>query len=271
MEVPKTSDTAMQGKTITPEVTWAQRSSKTDAEKNHIFLTISVPDVEPKKLQLDIQPDHVNFSGYSETKKATYAVKLALYGEIDPSATKVHHTGRDVEMVLQKKDLAEEYWPRLLKDKAKVHFLKTDFDKWVDEDEQDAIPDDDDYMSRMGGAGGAGGPGGAGGMGGMGGGDGGFGGIDFSKLGGAGGMGGMEGMMGGMGGMEGMQNMMSGMGGMGGMGGGAGGMGDDDDDDEEGDDDEEMPALEGEEEGDAKEGASGASKAASGSKIEEVE
>ena len=32
-------------------------------------------------------------------------------------------------MVLQKKELAAEYWPRLLKDKAKVHFLKTDFDK----------------------------------------------------------------------------------------------------------------------------------------------
>ncbi|KAK5118198.1 hypothetical protein LTR85_008178 [Meristemomyces frigidus] len=264
MEVPKTTDTVMQGKTITPEVTWAQRSSKTDAEKNHIFLTISVPDVDPKKIQLDIQPGHVDFTGYSETKKAQYAVKLELYGEIDPSATKVHHTARDVEMVLQKKELADEYWPRLLKDKAKMHFLKTDFDKWVDEDEQDAIPDDDDYMSRMGGAGGAGG------MGGGAGGDGGFGGIDFSKLGGAGGgmggmggMEGMEGMMGGMGGMEGMQKMMSGMG-------GAGGMDEDDDDEEEGEDDDEMPALEGEEEGDAKEGATGASKAG-GSKIEEVE
>jgi hypothetical protein len=32
-------------------------------------------------------------------------------------------------MVLQKKDLNQEYWPRLLKDKAKVHFLKTNFDK----------------------------------------------------------------------------------------------------------------------------------------------
>jgi hypothetical protein len=30
---------------------------------------------------------------------------------------------------LQKKELAEEYWPRLLKDSKKVHFLKTDFDR----------------------------------------------------------------------------------------------------------------------------------------------
>lgn len=35
-------------------------------------------------------------------------------------------------------ELKIEYWPRLTKDKAKLQFLKTDFDKWVDEDEQDA-------------------------------------------------------------------------------------------------------------------------------------
>ncbi|KXT10365.1 hypothetical protein AC579_9151 [Pseudocercospora musae] len=165
------------GKQITPEVTWAQRSSKTEAEKNHIFLSINVVDVDPKKIKLDIQPTKLTFSGYSESKKAEYAVSLEFYDEIEPSASKINHSPRAVEMVLQKKELKEEYWPRLLKDTKKVHFLKTDFDKWVDEDEQDAVADDDDYMSRMGG-----------GMGGMGG-DGGFSGIDFSKLGGMGGAG----------------------------------------------------------------------------------
>ncbi|KAK5692265.1 p23 chaperone protein wos2 [Elasticomyces elasticus] len=245
-EVPKTTDAAMSGKTITPEVTWAQRSSATESEKNHIFLTISVPDVDPKKIKLDLQAAKLTFTGYSETKKADYHVELEFYKEIDPKESKINHTARDVEMVLVKKELESEYWPRLLKEKARYHFLKTDFDKWVDEDEQDAAGEDDDYMSRMGGAGGAGGMGG--GMGGMGG-DGGFGGIDFSKLGGAGGMGGM-----------------AGMGGMDGMG-----------DDEEDDDDDAMPDLEGEEGADAKGGAvpgSIASKfenSGSSSKIEEVE
>ncbi|KAI7355104.1 hypothetical protein KC367_g8078 [Hortaea werneckii] len=225
MEVPKnTTDTAFAGKVLTPEVTWAQRSSATEAEKNHIFLTIAVPDVDPKKIKLDVQPTHVDFSGYSETKKAQYAVKLDFYAEIDPAATKIHHTQRDIEMVVQKKQLGEEYWPRLLKDKAKVHFLKTDFNKWVDEDEQDAVPEDDDYMSRMAGMQGMGG-------------DGGFGGIDFSKL---GGMGGAD-----MAGLQGMQGMQ----GMGGEGLDEG----DDDDDEEG-----MPALEGED--DAKAGSKGSKK-----------
>ncbi len=31
--------------------------------------------------------------------------------------------------MLRKKDKKEEYWPRLLKESKKVHFLKTDFDK----------------------------------------------------------------------------------------------------------------------------------------------
>jgi hypothetical protein len=108
---------------------WAQRSSASEKEKNHIFLTISVPDVSKEKIKLDVQPSTLTFQGYSETKKATYAVKLEFYADIDPDASKINHTPRDVEMVLQKKDLNSEYWPRLLKDKAKVHFLKTNFDK----------------------------------------------------------------------------------------------------------------------------------------------
>ena len=33
------------------------------------------------------------------------------------------------ELILRKKELVSEYWPGLLKDNQKVHFLKTDFDK----------------------------------------------------------------------------------------------------------------------------------------------
>lgn len=110
-------------------VTWAQRSSATEAEHNHIFLSIIVPDVEPSKMKLDIQPTELTFTGYSDTRKATYSVDIVFYGEIDPSATKTNHTGRALEFVLQKKELNADYWPRLLKDSRKVHWLKTDFDK----------------------------------------------------------------------------------------------------------------------------------------------
>ena len=54
-------------------------------------------------------------------------------------------------MKLRKKELKEEYWPRLLKEPKKVQFLKTDFDKWVDEDEQNEAPEED--FSNFGGMG----------------------------------------------------------------------------------------------------------------------
>lgn len=110
-------------------MTWAQRSSKTEADKNYVYVTINAPDVDKKDLQFDLQSSKVHFKGYSGSKKATYEVTLELYAEIDTEASKIHHSARDLEMKLQKKELNEEYWPRLLKDKAKVHYLKTDFDK----------------------------------------------------------------------------------------------------------------------------------------------
>ena len=110
-------------------VVWAQRSSASDAEKNFIYLTISVPDVPTKDMKLDLKPAGLTFTGHSDSKKATYHVEMDFYSEIDPEKSKVHHSQRDVEMKLQKKELKEEYWPRLLKDSKRVHYLKTDFDK----------------------------------------------------------------------------------------------------------------------------------------------
>lgn len=108
---------------------WAQRSSDSDPEKNYVYLTISVPDVPPKSLKLDLQPTSLNFTGASDTKKTTYHLEIEFYGEIDVANSKPHHTAANIQMVLRKKDLKAEYWPRLLKSDKKVHFLRTDFDK----------------------------------------------------------------------------------------------------------------------------------------------
>ncbi|KAF2631933.1 HSP20-like chaperone [Macroventuria anomochaeta] len=205
--------------TVTPEVTWAQRSSDSDPERNYVFLTIVAADVPESDLKLDLQPTKLSFKGASTSKKVTYAVDLEFFAEIDPKESKIQHSGRDITLVLRKKELKEEFWPRLLKDKVKVHFLKTNFDKWVDEDEQDEAPADDEMMNQMNPMGG----------------DGGFGGIDFSKLGAAQGMGGLPGM-GGMPGMEGLE-------------------GEDSDDD----DDEDMPELENDEDSKDKPAAASAS------------
>lgn len=78
---------------------------------------------------MDLKATSLTFTGHSDTKKTTYHVELEFYAEIDVENSKTHHTSRDVFFVLRKKELKEEYWPRLLKDSKKMHFLKTDFDK----------------------------------------------------------------------------------------------------------------------------------------------
>jgi hypothetical protein len=152
---------------VTPEVLWAQRSSNVDADKNFVYLTINVPDVPAGNIKLDLKPTGLTFEGRSDTLKKTYFVELEFFAEIDPAESKTNHTARDVEMKLRKKELGETYWPRLLKEAKRMHFLKTDFDKWVDEDEQNEAPEED-FGANFGGPGGPGGPGGMGGLPGMG-------------------------------------------------------------------------------------------------------
>lgn len=183
--------------TQTPEVTWAQRSSDSDPAKNIVYLTVFAPDVPDSKLKVDLKPTSLTVEGESTTKKVNYKVHLDFFDEVDIEESKKAHTARDVVFVLRKKEAKAEFWPRLTKEKARLHFLKTDFDRWVDEDEQEEGKADDLDMS---------------------GGD--FGGIDFSKLAGGGGMPDL-GAMGGMGGMGGMD--MSSFA-------GAGGEGDEDED-----------------------------------------
>ncbi|KAK6349518.1 Prostaglandin E synthase 3 (Cytosolic) [Orbilia brochopaga] len=158
--------------TLHPEVTWAQRSSPVDADKNIIYLTIKAPDVSKDNLKLDLTSTKLSYKGKTD-KGQEYGVEIEFFEEIDPTESRHHHSARATECVLRKKEKKEEFWPRLTKDKAKLHWLKTDFDKWVDEDEQDGPAPEPEFdpsmMSQFGGGDDAGG----------------FGGIDFSKLGGA--------------------------------------------------------------------------------------
>jgi hypothetical protein len=73
-------------------------------------------------------------------------------------------------MFILKKQERGPYWPRLLKDTKKVHWLKADWNKWKDEDEE--VEEDvgqgndfDNMFKQMGGLGGLGGAGGFGGPG----------------------------------------------------------------------------------------------------------
>ncbi|XVF21957.1 hypothetical protein REPUB_Repub12eG0133800 [Reevesia pubescens] len=197
-----------------PEVKWAQRADK-------VFITVLLPD--SKNAKVNLEPEGVfTFSATAGADNNPYELKLELHEKVNVEESKINIGVRNIFCILEKAE--KVWWKRLLRGDGKTpHYVKVDWDKWVDEDEDNG-----------------------GGLGDL---D--LGGMDFSNFGnmGDGGMGmpGMGGMgmpgMGGMGmpgmGMPGMGGMggmgMPGMGGMGGMGmpGGMDGLGDFDDSDDE--------------------------------------
>ncbi|MFS8014364.1 putative CS domain, HSP20-like chaperone [Helianthus anomalus] len=185
-----------------PEVKWAQREDK-------VFITVVLADTKDAKVNL--APEGV-FTFSAKAGQHEYDLKLELFDKVNVEESKINIGERSIFCILEKAEA--KWWSKLLSGDAKTpHYVKVDWDKWADEDD-DAGPADLD-----------------------------MGGMDFSKFGDMGGMGGM-GMpgMGGMG-MPGMGGMgMPGMGGMGMPGMGGMGMpnmdefmgGDDEDTDEEG-------------------------------------
>lgn len=156
---------------------------------------------------MELTPTSFHFHGTSEEGQK-YDLEVELFDEIDVKESKFKHTDRHTVAVLRKAKAQAEYWPRLTKAKGKVFYIRTDFDKWVDEDEQDEPQSGEDPMgmeglSNFGGMGGMPGMEGLGGMGGMPGLEG------LGALGGMGGMGGMPGMegLGGLGGLPGMEGL----------------------------------------------------------------
>ncbi|KAG6872464.1 hypothetical protein C0995_009567 [Termitomyces sp. Mi166 len=150
--------------TTHPEVLWAQRSSATDDAKNIIYLTVNLPDIQESSLVYELTSSSISFK--AKTGDAArgipdkaYEFKLDFYAEVAPELSTKKLTTRSFSVVIRKKDKQEEYWPRLTKERVKNPFLKTDFSKWVDEDEQEGatIPEDDgdDFSGGLGDMGGS--------------------------------------------------------------------------------------------------------------------
>ncbi|CAM0911369.1 unnamed protein product [Alopecurus aequalis] len=177
-----------------PEVRWAQRIEK-------VYITVQLPDAKDAKVNLE--PDGVfSFSATAGTDGNSYESKLDLNDKVNVEASKISAGVRSIFCIVEKAEA--KWWNKLVRDDQKVpHFVKVDWDKWVDEDDDgvDVNVDGMDF-SNMGGMGGMPGMEGMGGMGGM------------PGMEGLGGMGGLASMMGGMGGM-GMPPGMEGLGGMG--------------------------------------------------------
>jgi len=154
-----------------PEVLWAQRSSSTDDEKNTIFLTVNLPDIDEKTMDMKLSDTSISFkatAGTPATGLKDYEFAFVFFAEIVSDATKKSLTSRHLSLELRKKVRGAEYWVRLTKEK-KNPYVRTDFGKWVDEDEQEGEPDkiDEGFSDPIGD---------------MGGGMGGMGGMDFEKM-----------------------------------------------------------------------------------------
>lgn len=175
-----------------PVVLWAQT-------KEWLYLTIELED--PENVKIDLKENELYFSG--SKGKNEYEFTLNFLKPINVEESK-YSTKRNIKFKIVKKE--KERWKTLNND-GKKHWIKCDWNLWVDTDEEDKdIQFDDMGMNNFGGLGGM--PdmsqfanmGGLGGMGGMDGMEG----MDFSKLGaGLGNMGNLSGM----GGMDQFKNM----------------------------------------------------------------
>ena len=109
-----------------PIIKWAQR-------KDRLFITINV--VHSKKPILDLT-DGKKLKYQGTDGKINYAFELEFYEEILKEGSKYTLDARNVFLNLQKKNPGP-YWPRLIKDKKKYHWIEVDWLYFTEEDEDD--------------------------------------------------------------------------------------------------------------------------------------
>ncbi|XP_017784629.1 PREDICTED: prostaglandin E synthase 3 [Nicrophorus vespilloides] len=137
-----------QSNTLPPPIMWAQRSSV-------VFLTINLEDVNDPIIKFE--KDSLYFKGIGGADKKNYEIKISLYKDIDPEKSNSFNRGRCIEIVLTKANTEDSYWPSLTTGSVKHHWLKSDFNKWHDEDDSEdegagqGYGDFQDMMKKMGG------------------------------------------------------------------------------------------------------------------------
>lgn len=111
-----------------PEVKWAQRADK-------VYVTIQLPD--SKNAKVNLTPDGVlTFSATAGAEDHLYELQLPLFDKVNVEESKINVGVRGIFCVVQKAE--DEWWKRLLKAEGKPpHYVKVDWDKWVDEDEDE--------------------------------------------------------------------------------------------------------------------------------------
>ncbi|KAK9271085.1 hypothetical protein L1049_026674 [Liquidambar formosana] len=117
-----------------PLVRWAQRTDK-------LFITIDLPDAKDVKLKLDPEGKFF-FSATSGVDKIPYEVDIDLLDKVDVNESKASVGLRNICYLVKKAE--NKWWSRLLKQEGKPPvFIKVDWDKWVDEDEEEDKHEED--------------------------------------------------------------------------------------------------------------------------------
>lgn len=136
-----------------PVVTfWAQRADK-------IFLTLQIQDC--KKPDIKLEKQKLTFVGKSDSMQKDsdnneHKMNLVFFNTINTEESKFAVRARGIEFVIIKEE--PKWWPRLLKDTVKQHWLRIDFPKWKDEDDTDDEAAGAGDMDGMMGGGGGGQP-----------------------------------------------------------------------------------------------------------------
>ncbi|CAG4957670.1 unnamed protein product [Parnassius apollo] len=77
------------------------------------------------------------FKGVNVRDNKVYEVSIPLHSDVIPEKSNFVNKGRCIEIVLQKENTSSRFWPSLLCDGKKPHYLKIDFNKWRDEDDEE--------------------------------------------------------------------------------------------------------------------------------------
>lgn len=123
-----------------PEAKWAQRVDK-------IYLTVLLPDAKNPKVNLE--PDGVlMFSATAGTENHVYELKLYLHDKVRVQESKINIGLRNIVCILEKAE--KKWWKKLLHgDEKAPHYVKVDWDKWVDEDDDNGAGPSDFDLGGM--------------------------------------------------------------------------------------------------------------------------
>ncbi|XP_076461240.1 prostaglandin E synthase 3-like [Babylonia areolata] len=128
MAAPTKSGSGDLGASLPPVLEWAQA-------KDRVWITVVLENCPSPVCELKEKTFY--FKGKGGTENLEHEVTIELFAEIDPEKSTRMTNERHTFFTLKKKDCSAPYWPRLTSEKKKVHFIRTDFNKWQDEDDSE--------------------------------------------------------------------------------------------------------------------------------------